>query len=178
MKIIVKERPPAHLQRTATDASHCPADAPSATARESPSDGRPFIVLCVEDNPVNVELIRATLALRDQVRLEVATDGQEGLEAAHRLQPDLVLLDMGLPVLDGLAVLAHLRADPTLARIPCVAVSANAMPSDIQQALDAGFNDYIVKPFAVASMLQLLDRIMAQSPQRATTSDSSILSPT
>ncbi|MBW8831204.1 MAG: response regulator [Burkholderiales bacterium] len=120
-----------------------------------------------------MELIRATLALRDQVRLEVATDGKEGLEVARRVQPDLVLLDMSLPILDGPAVLARLRADPTLAQIPCVAVSANAMPSDIQQALDAGFNDYIVKPFAVASMLKLLDCIMAQSRQRATTSGNS-----
>jgi hypothetical protein len=119
-----------------------------------------FVVLYVEDNPVNVELLRAALSFRRQVRLEVATDGVEGLEMARRLRPDLVLLDMSLPLMDGPAVLQHLQADPALAGIPCVAVSANAMDSDIQQALRTGFADYIVKPFALPRLLGIVDRMM------------------
>ena len=124
-------------------------------------------MLYVEDNVVNVEVMRAALALREQVRVEVAADGRAGLEMARALQPDLVLLDMGLPVMDGPTVLRHLRADPALARIPCVAVSANALDADIRQALDAGFDDYIVKPFTLHRLLALLDSRMAMRPPAA-----------
>jgi hypothetical protein len=136
----------------------------AATSARAPT--RPFVVLYVEDNPVNVELMRATMDLRRHVKLDIATDGREGLEAARRTRPDLVLLDMGLPLLDGPAVLAQMRADPGLACVPCVAVSANAMPSDIRQALDAGFDDYIVKPFSVEALLKVLDRFAAASLTR------------
>ena len=151
-----------HLRRAAAMAPDQPRGAHAQTPSTAPRSNRPFVVLYVEDNPVNVELMRATLDLRQRVRLEVAIDGQEGLEMARRLRPDLVLLDMDLPILDGPAVLAHLRADPIFAGIPCVAVSANAMPSDVRQALDTGFDEYIVKPFDVESVLLMLDRMMAR----------------
>lgn len=143
-------------------ASH-PAGASPIHVRQDDSGAHTFVVLYVEDNPVNVELMRAALALRHRVRIEVAVDGQAGLEMARRLRPDLVLLDMGLPTMDGATVLAHLRADPHLAGIPCVAVSANAMDTDVKQALEAGFADYIVKPFALPRVLALLDRMMADA---------------
>ncbi len=149
------------LQRAEdSHANHLP-DAPPINVREDDSGARTFVVLYVEDNPVNLELMRAALALRHQVRIEVAADGQAGLEMVRRLRPDLVLLDMGLPVMDGPTVFAHLRADPDLARIPCVAVSANAMDADVKQALEAGFTDYIIKPFALPRLLALVDRMMA-----------------
>lgn len=141
--------------------------APPATRvdlREPATGAPPFVVLYVEDNPVNVELMRAALAFRNEVKVEVATDGKAGLEMARALRPDLILLDMGLPVMDGPAVLAHLREDPDLAKIPCVAVSANAMDTDIRRALDAGFSDYVVKPFALPRLLAMLDRTMAARP--------------
>lgn len=137
--------------------------APVALHELQPGEG-PFVVLYVEDNPVNVEVMRAALALRGQVKLEVAVNGQAGLEMARSLRPDLILLDMSLPVMDGSAVLTHLRADPQLKQIPCVAVSANAMASDIIQALNAGFTDYVVKPFALPRLLAVLDRVMARAP--------------
>lgn len=142
-------------------------DSTAVHARKAGLGARPFVVLYVEDNPVNVELMRAALALRDQVKVEVAFDGQTGLEMARRSRPDLVLLDMGLPDMDGAAVFAQLRADPELAQVPCVAVSANALDADIKQALDAGFNDYIVKPFALHRLLALLDTMMAAGPPSA-----------
>ncbi len=150
-----------HLKGAASGgATAAPAPVVVQPLRAEPG-ARSFVVLYVEDNPVNVQVMRAALALREQVRVEVASDGQAGLELARALHPDLVLLDMGLPVMDGLAVLGHLRADPALARIPCIAVSANALDADIRQALDAGFDDYIAKPFSLHHLLALLDRRMA-----------------
>jgi signal transduction histidine kinase/ActR/RegA family two-component response regulator len=146
-------------------ASH-PADTPPINVRQDDSGAQNFVVLYIEDNPVNVELMRAALALRHRVRIEVAVDGQAGLEMVRRLRPDLVLLDMGLPTMDGATILAHLRADPYLAGIPCVAVSANAMDTDVKQALEAGFTDYIVKPFALPRLLALLDRMMAEAQHK------------
>jgi signal transduction histidine kinase/ActR/RegA family two-component response regulator len=156
-----------HLQRAkegGADAAPVPTAVP---ARQAGPDARPFVVLYVEDNPVNVAVMCAALGLRDQVRVEVASDGQSGLDMARELRPDLVLLDMDLPVMDGPAVLHHLKSDPALARIPCVAVSANAMDADIKQALGAGFADYIVKPFAMQRLLAVLDGFMAARPPAA-----------
>jgi hypothetical protein len=81
--------------------------------RESGPGARPFVVLYVEDNPVNVEVMRAALAMRDHVEVEVAVDGRAGLDMAQRLRPDLILLDMGLPLMDGPAVFAHARRPGT-----------------------------------------------------------------
>jgi PAS domain S-box-containing protein len=150
-----------HLQRANGGAAPAePVPAGVQPGQASP-DARPFVVLYVEDNPVNVAVMCAALALRDHVRVEVACDGQSGLDMARELRPDLVLLDMDLPVMDGPEVLRHLQSDPALARIPCVAVSANAMDVDIKQALAAGFTDYIVKPFAMKRLLAVLDGFMA-----------------
>ena len=74
-------------------------------------------------------------------------------------QPDLLLLDMGLPLMSGAQVLEQLRDDPLLAGIPCVAISANAMPADIQRALDAGCSDYIIKPYSIDRVLDWVDRL-------------------
>jgi hypothetical protein len=131
----------------------------AAGAAPGPAPARPTLVLYVEDNPVNAELMRAIVAQREGFRLEIATDGEAGLQAVRHLRPDLVLLDMNLPLLDGAQVLQHMRADPALASIPCVAVSANAMATDIQRALDAGFADYITKPFPMGRVLALLDQL-------------------
>jgi CheY-like chemotaxis protein len=156
-----------HLQR-ANDSAAPAAPVPTGVQeRQAGPDARPFVVLYVEDNPVNVALMSAVLALREQVRVEVACDGQAGLDMARALRPDLVLLDMDLPVMDGPTVLRHLKSDPALARIPCVAVSANAMDADIKQALGAGFSDYVVKPFAMQRLLAMLDGFMAARPPAA-----------
>jgi hypothetical protein len=135
------------------------ASEPVAAAAPGPAPARPTLLLYVEDNPVNAELMCAIVAQREGFRLEIATDGEAGLQAARRLRPDLVLLDMNLPLLDGTQLLQQLRADPVLASIPCVAISANAMATDIQHALDAGFTDYITKPFEVSRVLALLDQL-------------------
>ncbi len=120
---------------------------------------RPFTVLYIEDNRLNAALMRHAMARRQGVRLELALDGQAGLEAARRLLPDLLLLDMGVPLMNGTQVLEQLRADPVLAEIPCVVISANAMQADIQRALDAGCRDYITKPYSIDRVLDWVDRL-------------------
>jgi CheY-like chemotaxis protein len=117
-------------------------------------------VLYVEDDAVNIELMRYVMELRPQVQLEVATDGLAGVEAALRFRPNLVLLDMDLPLLSGLGVLRRLQAEPLTAHIPCVAVSANSLPADIGTALAAGFKAYLVKPFAISRMLEMVDAVL------------------
>jgi CheY-like chemotaxis protein/anti-sigma regulatory factor (Ser/Thr protein kinase) len=166
------------LQRAENNPTNHAPEALPVNVRERGPGARSFVVLYVEDIPINVELMRAALALRQQVRIEIAVDGPSGLEMTRRLRPDLVLLDMGLPGMDGPAVLAQLRADPDLARIPCVAVSANAMDTDVKAALDAGFIDYIVKPFPLPRLLALLDRMMASGERdRSGGSEARLMSP-
>ena len=119
-------------------------------------------VLCIEDNPVNALLMREALALRPgAIELRLADTGEHGLEVLATWQPDLVLLDMSLPGIDGHEVLRRMRAQPSLAHLPCVAVSADAMPQQIARARSAGFDDYWVKPFDVPT---LADRVLRYAP--------------
>ena len=131
------------------------------------AEPRPFVVLYVEDNRLNVMVLRHAIKRLPGVHLEVAIDGGTGLALAQRLRPDLLLLDMNMPVLSGTEVMLRVRADPTLATLTCVAVSANSLPEDIERAISAGFDDYITKPFAVARVLDLVDRLRRQAGLKA-----------
>jgi PAS domain S-box-containing protein len=113
-------------------------------------------VLYVEDNPVNMELMRQILGGRQDVVLDTAACGQEGLAQAHRLHPDLLLVDINLPDMDGLEFLHQLRQDVAFAATPCIAVSACATEVDIRHARDAGFSDYITKPFRIQKLLDVM----------------------
>ena len=145
----------------ATPAVAAPAAAVPPATSPGPltpqSEGRRGCVLYVEDNPVNVLLVRELLALRPQLTLEVAADGENGVAMARALQPDLVLVDMQLPDFDGHEVLRRLRADPVTAALPCVALSANAMPDDIARAMEAGFVDYWTKPLDLKAFMAAID---------------------
>jgi signal transduction histidine kinase/ActR/RegA family two-component response regulator len=121
--------------------------------------GAPFLVLYVEDNRLNAMVMQLAIKRLPGVVLHIATDGNTGLAMARQLQPDLVLLDINLPQLSGTEVMLQLRADPTLAHTPCVAVSANSIAVDVEQAIGAGFDDYIAKPIAVQPLLQLVQRM-------------------
>ncbi|MBI3368617.1 MAG: PAS-domain containing protein [Burkholderiales bacterium] len=114
-------------------------------------------VLYIEDNPVNQLLMRGMLAHRSEIDLLQADTPHEGLALAAMHRPHLVLLDIQLPGMDGFEVLRRLRADARTAAIPVVAVSANAMASDVSAARDAGFDDYWTKPLDLGQLLRSVD---------------------
>ncbi len=129
-----------------------PAVAPSAALH----------ALCIEDNPVNLLLVREMFALRPGMTLDTAVDGLSGLRRATSHPPDVLLLDMQLPDIDGMEVMRRVRAEPRLAACHIVALSANAMPDDIETALAAGFDDYWTKPIDFARFLAGLDQLAAR----------------
>lgn len=102
-------------------------------------------ILVIEDNTLNLELVRDVLFTAGMKVVE-ARSAVEGLRAALELTPSVILLDIRLPGMDGFAVLAHLKAHPATASIPVVALTAQAMVGDREEALAAGFSEYIPKP--------------------------------
>jgi PAS domain S-box-containing protein len=136
----------------------------AGAAAETPAPGARASVLYIEDNPINAMIIRELIARRTDLRLHEAADGLSGVEQARRLRPDLVLLDMQLPDIDGFEVLARLRADPATAAIPVVALSANAMPDDIERALRAGVADYWTKPLDFRAFGRSLEVLFGPAP--------------
>ena len=137
-----------------------------ASAVASASGAAPARLLYIEDNPVNALIVRELVALRPDLVLRVEATGLAGVAAATHWRPRLVLLDMQLPDIDGFEVLRRLRADEPTRATPVVALSANAMPADIQRALDAGLDDYWTKPLDVALFLQRLQRWFGPGPGR------------
>jgi CheY-like chemotaxis protein len=136
-----------------------PAGAPAGVRKPA----RPGRLLYIEDNAVNVLIVSELVAMRPGLTLDVASDGESGVDRAAQLQPDLVLVDMQLPDIDGHEVLRRLRADPRTAHIPCIALSANAMPQDIQRALHDGFADYWTKPLDFKAFMASLDALFRSS---------------
>ena len=118
-------------------------------------------VLYAEDNPMNVELVREVMRLREDLRLIVARSGREAIGMAQRERPDLLLLDMHLGDMTGLDIVRTLASDPRLARVPAVALSADAMPAPIAAAEKAGFKAYLTKPLDIAQFLRCLDELLA-----------------
>jgi CheY-like chemotaxis protein len=116
-------------------------------------------VLIAEDNAVNRELLRELLEARGYTVVE-ACDGEEALHAIDHLQPDILLLDIGMPKLDGLAVMSKIRENPRLALLPVLAVTAYAMQGDRERILAAGFDGYISKPVNSRSLGEEIDRLL------------------
>ena len=102
-------------------------------------------ILVIEDNEQNLYLVRYILEKRDY-EVFAALDGKSGIDMAALLKPDLILLDIQLPVMDGYAVARNLRGNPDLADTPIVAVTSYAMPGDREKVMEAGCNGYIEKP--------------------------------
>ncbi|MCU0965505.1 MAG: PAS domain-containing protein [Burkholderiaceae bacterium] len=121
--------------------------------------GQPGRLLYIEDNPVNLLIVQELLAQRPDLQLYTAIDGLSGVSLALSHRPDLILVDMQLPDIDGHEVLRRLRADEATAAIPCISLSANAMPDDIERALKAGFDDYWTKPLDLRVFMRSLDTI-------------------
>jgi two-component system cell cycle response regulator DivK len=112
-------------------------------------------ILYIEDNPQNMRLIRKMLQVGGYELLE-ALDGNSGLEVASREHPDLILMDVNLPDLDGMKAISALKSDPKLHRIPVIALTANAMYGDKEQFLDAGCDGYLAKPVSKNELLTTL----------------------
>jgi signal transduction histidine kinase len=144
------------LAETTAVIEHEPA--PPRLPAVRPARGVPLRVLYVEDNPVNQILMREMLRMLPGVELEMYADGPTALARAGPWQPQLVLLDLGLPDMSGHEVLRRLRADPATAGIPCVAVSAFAHGTEIEQALQQGCVGYLTKPFEMVDLFEMVER--------------------
>jgi two-component system cell cycle response regulator DivK len=123
------------------------------------------LILIVEDNEKNLKLVRDVLQYRGYQTIE-AGSGEEGVRLAKARIPDLVLMDIQLPGMDGIAALGELRADPTTRAIPVIAVTASAMTHDRKKIMAAGFNGYQSKPIKVK---EFMDAVREMLDQRAGT---------
>jgi signal transduction histidine kinase/ActR/RegA family two-component response regulator len=128
-----------------------------------PEGTRVRTLLYVEDNPANLELVEQLIARRTELRMLRAVDASVGIESARAHHPDVILMDINLPGISGVEALKILRADPSTAHIPIIAISANAVPRDIEKGLAAGFFDYITKPIKVNQFMSALDIALAFS---------------
>jgi PAS domain S-box-containing protein len=139
-----------------------PADPDHPSALRAPHADAPLrTLLYVEDNPANLELVEQLVGRRSDLRLLSAADGRLGLEYARACLPAVILMDINLPGMSGTEAMKILRADPATAHIPIIALSANAVPRDVQKALEAGFFNYITKPIVVAQFMDALDVALA-----------------
>lgn len=117
-------------------------------------------ILIAEDNPINRELLRELLEIRGYMVAE-ACDGQEALAMVEQAPPDIVLLDIGMPLMDGFGVVRKLRENPRFISLPIVAVTAYAMQGDREKILSSGFDGYLSKPVNAAALVQELSRLLA-----------------
>lgn len=119
-------------------------------------------ILLVEDHEDNRNIYR-TILEHFGFAVLVAGDGEEGIRLAEEGRPDLILLDIDIPVLDGLQVARQLKASPTTARIPVVALTAYSQPEDRERAAEAGFDGYLAKPVSPRRVVEEVRRFLAMS---------------
>jgi CheY-like chemotaxis protein len=124
-------------------------------------------LLYVEDNPANLQLVEQLVARRPDIRLLSAREGKTGIKLAREKHPDVILMDINLPGISGIEALKILREHEETKRIPVVALSANAMPRDIEKGLAAGFFRYLTKPIRVDEFLKTLDIALEFASQAA-----------
>jgi two-component system cell cycle response regulator len=115
-------------------------------------------VLIAEDNATNRELLREILEVRG-CTVEEACDGQQALQMIEQNQPDIVLMDIGMPILDGYATVSKIRKNPLFASLRVVAVTAYAMQGDREKILSSGFDGYLSKPVSPKALAEELDRL-------------------
>jgi PAS domain S-box-containing protein len=138
-------------------AAHGTATSSAVAQSQVQTDAQLRTLLYVEDNPANLMLVEDLIARRPDIRLLTARDGNRGIEIARASRPDVILMDINLPGISGLRALRVLAQDPTTAHIPVVALSANAIPRDIEKGLEAGFFRYLTKPIKVTEFMATLD---------------------
>jgi CheY-like chemotaxis protein len=123
-------------------------------------------VLIAEDSPVNRELLRELLEMRGCEVFE-ACNGQEALEMIGQVRPDLLVFDLGMPVLDGFGAIQRIRTTPELAQLPALAATAYAMRGDRDRVLSAGFDGYVAKPINPKTLNEEIDRLMGECKDKA-----------
>jgi two-component system cell cycle response regulator DivK len=113
-------------------------------------------ILVIEDNEMNMRLIRAFLEI-GKYRILEARDAETGIRLVREQHPDLILMDIQLPGIDGLSAAQFIKNDPDLKHIPIIAVTGNAMHLDKEEAMDIGFADYLLKPFSLEVFLDVIN---------------------
>ncbi len=122
-------------------------------------------VLIAEDNAVNRELLRELLETHGYA-VDEACDGQAALEMVEHMRPDILLLDIGMPILDGFAVVRRIRENPRFAALPVLAVTAYAMQGDREKILNSGFDGYLSKPVNWAVLEEEMNRLLKEREDR------------
>jgi len=165
--IELSTRMPSSASMPASAPASTPAPAAAEQAEPAPeTGGAPHLLLYIEDNPANLKLVQEIVRFRADLRLLSAPDGHFGLSLARSQHPEVILMDLNLPGMSGFEVLAQLRRDPDTASIPAIALTANAMPRDIERGLAAGFDRYLTKPIDIDRFNEAIDGVLARRPAR------------
>jgi CheY-like chemotaxis protein len=127
--------------------------------------GKSATILVVEDNEDN-RIIYGTMLRAHGFVVNEASGGESALVSARTAPPDLVLMDIGLPTMDGVEATRHLKSDPKTSSIPVLALTAHALMSERQRALQAGVDGYLVKPIGVAALIREVERALMQAAER------------
>jgi PAS domain S-box-containing protein len=127
-----------------------------------------YTLLYVEDNPANLALVESIIATRPGISLLTARDGRAGIEVARLAQPDLIIMDINLPGMSGTQALKILSRDSLTKDIPVIALSANALPQDIENGINAGFFHYLTKPIQINEFMDTLDATLSYSHNKST----------
>jgi len=156
-------------QATGEDPQQKPANQQTPLEKTSPENTMAhYKILYIEDNPSNLRLIEQLIGFRDDIELYTAHSPRLGIDLAEAHRPDLILLDINMPGIDGYQVLEILKKSDELKNTPVIAVTANAMPRDIEQGKAAGFSDYVTKPLQVNNFLGLINNYLSSSKAEQT----------
>lgn len=121
-------------------------------------------VLYIEDNPSNLKLVTQLLGRRPDIELLAASTPVQGIALALAGAPELILLDINMPDMNGYQVLELLKQESKLKNVPVIAVTANAMPRDVERGMAAGFAEYLTKPLDITRFMNTIDRHLNSSP--------------
>lgn len=119
-------------------------------------------ILLVEDNEMNRDMLSRRLQ-RNGYDVRIAIDGEQGVAMARDERPDLILMDMSLPILDGWAATRVIRADPSISAVPVIALTAHAMAGDLEKCVAAGCDDYDTKPVDLARLLGKIEGLLQRT---------------
>ena len=125
----------------------------------------PGSILIVDDTRLNLEIMKSLL--QNDYAIFTAADGLTGLQMAQTEKVDLILLDINMPVMDGLEATRRLRQDPRLARLPVIALTADVMSAQIKTCLDAGCDAHVAKPIDLRNLLSVMDRCLSRTREMA-----------